>query len=46
MTGSGKWGAVVEFWAHGKHNLCGWSLNVGLGRKGSSYDGKVVASPS
>ena len=38
---------MAEFWAHGKHNPCGCSLNVGLGRKESSYDGKVVvASPS
>jgi len=21
MTGSEKWGAVVEFWAHGKHKM-------------------------
>lgn len=38
---------MAEFWAHGKHIPCGCSLNVGLGRKESSYDGKVVvASPS
>lgn len=34
---------MAEFWPHGKHNPCGWSLNVGVGRKVGKV---VVASPS